>query len=250
MDEQLIIKEYKNNKSAKQIADSLNTYTNKIIRILKKHRIPIRDKSATQALAIKTGVAKHPTKGKKIGEETKHKISKKQAERWENLSKKDLKKFKKGAKQRWENMSPEAKYELQKKAGQKLRQASIEGSAAEKYLYEMLQKEGYDTIMHKTKIGGEFEVDLFLRELNTAIEIDGPQHFLPIFGEETLQKNIKYDSIKNGLLISKGFFVVRVKYMAKKISLKIKRDLWAKVKQTIDDIESGNYSSKLIEIEV
>jgi hypothetical protein len=38
--------------------------------------------------------------------------------------------------------------------------------------------------------------------------------------------------------------------MAKKISLKIKRDLWAKVKQTIDDIESGNYSSKLIEIEV
>ena len=147
-------------------------------------------------------------------------------------------------------MSPEAKYDLQKKAGQKLRQASIEGSAAEKYLYEMLQKEGYDTIMHKTKIGGEFEVDLFLRELNTAIEIDGPQHFLPIFGEETLQKNIKYDSIKNGLLISKGFFVVRVKYTAKKISLKIKRDLWAKVKQTIDDIESGNYSSKLIEIEV
>jgi len=250
MDEQLIINEYKNNKSAKQIADALNTYTNKIIRILKKHRIPIRDKSAAQALAIKSGVAKHPTKGKKLNEKTKHKISKKQAERWENLSKKDLKKFKEGAKKRWKSMSPEAKYELQKRAGQKLRQASIEGSAAEKYLYEMLQKAGYDTIMHKTKIGGEFEVDLFLRELNTAIEIDGPQHFLPIFGEETLQKNIKYDSIKNGLLISKGFFVVRVKYMAKKISLKIKRDLWAKVKQTIDDIESGNYSSKLIEIEV
>lgn len=250
MDEQLIINEYKNNKSAKQIADSLHTYPNKIIRILKKHKIEIRNKSDTQSLAIKTGSAKHPTKGKKVKEDTKHKISQKQSDRWGKLSKKQLQKFKDGAKKRWEEMSPEAKYELHKKAGQKLRQASIEGSAAEKYLYGMLQKHGYDTIMHKTKIGGEFEVDLFLRELNTAIEIDGPQHFLPIFGEETLQKNIKYDSIKNGLLISKGFFVVRVKYMAKKISLKIKRDLWAKVKQAIDDIENGRCSSKLIEIEV
>jgi very-short-patch-repair endonuclease len=192
----------------------------------------------------------HPTKNKKIDEDTKHKISKTQVKRWENLSEAKLNIFKQKAKERWDSMSPEAQYELHRKAGQKLRQASIEGSAAEKYLYSVLQKHGYDVIMHKKGIGGEYEVDLFIKDLNIAIEIDGPQHFLPIFGNDVLQKNIKYDSVKNGLLLSKGYFVIRVKYLAKKISLKIKRNLWAKVKECLDSIENGTYSSKFLEVEV
>lgn len=250
MDESFIIKEYRANKSAQEIAKTLNTYPNKILRILKKNNEPIRDKSKAQKVAIKTGRSVHPTKGKNIDEKVKHKISKAQVIRWQNLDGEKLIEFKKGAKERWDNMSPESKYELHKKAGQKLRQASIEGSAAEKYLYSMLKKHGYDAIMHKKGIGGEYEVDLFIEGQNIAIEIDGPQHFLPIFGDDVLQKNIKYDSIKNGLLLSKGFFMIRIKYLAKKISLKVKRELWAKVKQSLDSIENKTYSSKFIEIEV
>ena len=93
-------------------------------------------------------------------------------------------------------------------------------------------------------------MDLLVANLYTAIEIDGPQHFSAVYGEETLRKNIKYDSIKNGILISKGFFVIRVKYLAKKSSLSVKRRLAKAVKSVLSEIENGNMKEKLIEIEV
>jgi very-short-patch-repair endonuclease len=250
MDELKIINDYKANKSATEIAREYNTYTNKIIRILKKHNEIIRDKSETQKAAMKTGRSLPPMKGKKQKVSTKVKISENRSKYWKNRTPEELEQIKKSAKERWDKKSPEQRYEFHRKAGQELQRASKEGSAAEKFLYEMLQKAGYDTIMHKTGIGGEFEVDLFVQELNTAIEIDGPQHFLPVYGDKVLQKNIKNDSIKNGLLISKGFFIVRVKYLAKKISMSVKRRLWEAVKKVLTDIENGNYSNKLIEIEV
>lgn len=250
MDEQQIIKDYRNNKSANEIAKDHSTYPNKILRILKKHNEPIRDRSEAQKTAISSGRTQHPTKGKKLSLSSKEKISESTSAYWEGLSKAKLKNIKKQAKERWDKMSPEARYELHRKAGIELRRASKEGSAAEKFLYEKLQKSGYDTIMHKTGIGGEFEVDLFVQELKTAIEIDGPQHFLPVFGQEVLQKNIKNDSIKNGLLISKGFNIIRVKYGAKKISLRVKRKLWDSIHKVLQDIESGKCSKQLIEIEV
>lgn len=250
MDEQRIINDYRNNKSAAEIARDHSTYPNKILRILKKHNEPIRDKSQAQRTAILSGRTKHPTKGKKLSLSSKEKISEGLSIYWSAIDGSKLKKIKKGAKERWDKMSPEARYELQRKAGVELRRACTEGSAAEKFLYEKLQKSGYDTIMHKTGIGGEFEVDLFVQELKTAIEIDGPQHFLPVFGQDILQKNIKNDAIKNGLLISRGFNVIRVKYGAKKISLRVKRKLWESVHRVLQDIESGKCSKQLIEIEV
>lgn len=250
MDEQQIIKEYRNNKSAPEIAKMFGTYPNKILRVLHKHNEPIRDKSSAQKVALEKGRSTHPTKGTKISQETREKISEKRHLYWKRLSEKEKEKVKLKAKKRWEKMSPDSKAELQRKANEKLRETSKEGSAAEKYVYKMLQKHGYDTIMHKTKIGGEFEVDLFVKELNTAIEIDGPQHFLPVFGQEGLNRNIKADSIKNGLLIGKGFFVVRVKYLAKKSSLAVMRNLWKSIHNTLQNIENGTCSNKLIEIEV
>lgn len=250
MDEQQIINDYRADKSASEIAKIHNTYPNKIIRILKKHNEPMRDRSQAQKVVLKTGKSKHPTRGKKCKISTKTKISEKRAAAWKKMSKSQLDDVKKTAKERWDKRSPEQVYEFHRRAGQELRRAAVEGSAAEKYLYQMLQKNGYDTIMHKTGIGGEFEVDLFVQELNTAIEIDGPQHFLPVFGETVLQKHIRNDSIKNGLLIGKGFFVIRVKYLAKKISMSVKRRLWDSIKRVLKDIENGTCSNKLIEIEV
>jgi very-short-patch-repair endonuclease len=250
MDEQQIINDYKNNKSTCEIAKTYNTYPNKILRVLSKHGVPIRNKSEAQKTAIKTGRIKPPMIGKKQRRSTKEKISESRSAAWRKSSPEKLEEFKKSAKERWNKKSPEERYEFHRKAGQEMQRASKEGSAAEKFLYTKLQKHGYDTIMHKTGIGGEFEVDLFVQELNTAIEIDGPQHYLPVFGDKVLQKNIRNDSIKNGLLISKGFFIVRVKYLAKKISMSVKRRLWNAISQVLKDIESGKCSNKLIEIEV
>ena len=47
--------------------------------------------------------------------------------------------------------------------------------------------------------------------MNTAIEIDGPSHFLPVWGEEALKKAQNYDQKKQGLILGKGLALIRIK---------------------------------------
>ena len=97
-----------------------------------------------------------------------------------------------------------------------------------------------------------FEIDLLLPELNTIIEVDGPQHFLPVFGEDKLAEVIKMDSIKNGLLIAKGFCVIRVKYLSKHSSLSIQRKLWELVSEQVEKVSNRfpPKNKRLIELEI
>ena len=130
---------------------------------------------------------------------------------------------------------------------------AIEGSKAEKSLKDGLADAGYNVILHKKDlIEGNFEIDLFLPELNTIIEIDGPQHFVPVFGEEKLQNTIKFDSIKNGLLISKGYCIIRIKYMCKHMSQSVERKLLKLVVGEVTKIEKKFPSKhkRLIELEI
>ena len=55
------------------------------------------------------------------------------------------------------------------------------------------------------------QIDLFLPSINTAIEIDVPSHFLPVWGDNTLKKNIVYDNKKQGLIIGRGWVLIRIK---------------------------------------
>ena len=71
IDESYVIKKYGENFSTYSIAKELETYPKKIERILKKNGIKLRSKSEAQALAIKSGRAKHPTEGKERSEEQK-----------------------------------------------------------------------------------------------------------------------------------------------------------------------------------
>ena len=61
----------------------------------------------------------------------------------------------------------------------------------------------------KTAIGKE--LDIFLPEINAAIEVDGPTHYDPIFGEEKLKKIQERDEIKNKLCDEKGILLIRIK---------------------------------------
>lgn len=249
-----VIELYRKGKSFREIAIELDTYPNKVLRNLIKWGEPIRSKSEAQKMALANGKSKPPLLGKKRSEQEKDKISVGRSKAWANISEDERKKFKEGAKERWDNLSEVEKQELQSKAGEGLRLASIEGSKAERFLYQELKKLGYDTILHdKTILPGEkYEIDLYIPDLLTIIEIDGPQHFLPVFGEEKLQKVIEYDTIKNGLLISKGFCVIRVKYLTKHISRKIKTDLLRLVKDSLDSIKQQfpKKEDRLIELEI
>ena len=55
------------------------------------------------------------------------------------------------------------------------------------------------------------QVDLYLPEYRAVIEVDGPSHFKPVWGQENLDKNIKADQQKTGLVLSSGLVMIRIK---------------------------------------
>ncbi len=253
IDEGYVLKKYQENSSTYSIAKELGTYPKKIERILKKNGVTMRTRSEAQANAIKTGRSKHPTKGEKRSEEDKNKISRGKELSWKNTSDEDREKFSKQAKERWDRIPADKKREMMEKAGRALRIAAIEGSKAEKFLERKLNEMGYDVVLHKKDlVEGNFEIDLFLPQINTIIEIDGPQHFLPVFGEKKLQDVIKFDSIKNGLLVSKGFCVVRVRYLCKNMSRAVERRLWDLISEQVGKIQDKfpPKNKRFIELEI
>jgi very-short-patch-repair endonuclease len=82
-----------------------------------------------------------------------------------------------------------------------------------KYEENYLLKNGYKTDFHKEHIlsNTKLQIDLFLPTMNIAIEVDGPSHFLPVWGDDVLLKNQKYDKKKTGLIIGKGLSLIRIK---------------------------------------
>jgi very-short-patch-repair endonuclease len=253
INEEYVLEQYSNNRSTYDIAKELNTYAKKIERILKKNGFQLRDRKQAQKVALENGSAKHPTKGRKRSELEKNKISSSLSDRWKSISKEEKQLICDAAKKRWEQIPADKKREIQEMAGRALRIASIEGSKAEKFLKLKLQKEGHEVVLHKDNlIPGKFEIDLFLPGIKTIIEIDGPQHFLPIWGMDKLQKTIKSDEIKNGLLISSGYCVIRIKYMCKDINRAVQNKLWDLVKPCIENI-SNHFPDKgyrFIELEI
>ena len=253
IDESYVIKKYAEGSSTIQLAKELDTYPKKIERILKKNDQPIRSRSESQKLAIEKGRSKHPTEGTKRSEQEKLAISKGVEKAWQNMSEEDREVFSKNAKERWDNIPESKKREMQERAGRALRLACLEGSKQEKFLQRKLCEMGYEVEMHKKGlIEGNFEIDLLLPELNTIIEVDGPQHFLPYFGEAKLAETIKMDSIKNGLLVARGFCVIRVKYLCKNMSKAVERKLWDVVSAEVEKVANKfpPKTKRFIEVEV
>ena len=249
-----IIEEYKEGKSIRELADAYSTYPNKISRLIKSAGMELRSRKEAGKNAVSQGKLKPPTLGKQRTQREKDLISEKRAKKWKDMSQEDLDIFKQNAKDRWELHTSEERIDLQKKAGEALRRASTEGSKAEKFVYQHLTKAGYEVIMHKVGLipGEKYEVDLFLPSMRVAIEIDGPQHFLPIYGEKNLRNNIKYDAIKNGALISRGICVVRIKYLLKSSSQNTNRRILELIVKELKRIEHTfpDPANRLIELEI
>ena len=249
-----IIEQYVNEKkSTYEIAQELKTYPNKIRRALNTLGVDLRDKSSAQTVAIESGRHEHPTKGKKRTEAEKVAISNGMASYWENMEEEEKKRRSDISKKQWAEMSEEDKANLRKLAAEAVRKASKEGSKIEKFIYEGLTKIGYDVIFHKRGLvaNQNLEVDLFIPALNTAIEIDGPAHFLPIWGEESLNRHIRADAQKAGLLMNRGFVILRVKNIIRNLSQKNMRETLAAILVELKKIEKKfpPATKRLIEIE-
>lgn len=236
-------------KSFNDIAKESNTYANRIRRDAIKFNIPIRNKSEAQKNALETGKTKHPTKGTNRPKDTKDKIGMKVLESWSKISKKELESRKNKARINWENKSDDEKEYILKQANAAVRQSSKEGSKLEKFLFKELLATGLIVEFHKEQsiLNTKLQIDIFIPSLNIAIEVDGPSHFEPVWGQDALKRNKKYDNKKTGLLIGKGLFLIRVQ-QTKEFSKSRAQLVLNKLKQAIEDIKSQNNTDKVINI--
>jgi very-short-patch-repair endonuclease len=247
---QLIKKFYTNeNKSFQDIALLLNTYPNKIRRDAIKFEIKIRDKSAAQKNALNTGKHCHPTKGKSRPESVKNKIGQGVMVSWESLSDQELKKRKNKAKDNWDQLSDDEKANMLQKANEAVRSASKTGSKLEKFLAQKLIGDGYKIQFHQeqTLVNTKLQIDIVIPSINVAIEVDGPSHFSPVWGDDSLKRNIKYDEKKTGLILGKGFYLIRIK-QTKDYSVSRSNLIYDKLIHILDDIKTNNVKNKIISI--
>lgn len=231
------------------IAEQYNTYANKLRRDAIKFGIKPRDKSEAQKNAINTGIHEHPTKGKKRSETTKVKIGNSVMKAWESLSEEELEKRKNDSKKRWESLSKDTQEQILKSANNAVRKASKTGSKLEIYLLESLLRDGLKVEFHKeqTLLNTKLQIDLFLPQHNIAIEVDGPSHFEPVWGSESLKKNKKYDAKKEGLILGRGWTLFRIK-QAKDYSKSRAEVIYRQLLQKIQELSSNKISDRTITI--
>jgi very-short-patch-repair endonuclease len=229
----------KQNKSFNEIAEKYNTYPNKVRRDAIKFGFKIKDKSNAQKLALANGRVKHPTKGKKRSEEIKSKIGASVLEAWKDLTPAQLQDRKQKSKEIWDNLSEDEKKNRLQKANQAVRESSKQGSKLEKFLLSKLIADGYQPQFHaeQTLSNTKLQIDILIPSMNVAIEIDGPSHFLPVWGDDSLKRNKKYDNKKTGLILGKGWILVRIQ-QTMDFSKSRSELIYKKLKESLDYIDS------------
>lgn len=244
----------KENRSTYEIAQEFNTYPNKIRRVLIKNGIELKDKSQAQKNAISSGKSTHPTLGKTRSKEEKLKISSSIKKYWLEMDDVTYNKKVEQAKKRWKETPEIEKTKMLDAAIKAIQIAGKEGSKLEKYLYTELTKAGYVLEFHKKYLiqNQNLEIDMYIPALKTIIEVDGPSHFLPIWGEEKLQKQIKADNHKTGLILSKGLAIIRIKNLSDSVCLADKEKLRIDLLKILGMIEESfpPKSKRNIEIEI
>ncbi len=212
------------NESIPSIAEKFSTYHNMIRRILVKNGVQMRDKSEAQKLALSTKRTVHPTEGKPMSDATKAKISDKMGEVWDNKTPEELEAWRKARKEQMDNM-PKEQFEAQHKAAlDAVRESSKYGSKLEQYLVKELRKADYEVQLHTDHIvaNERLRLDLFLPYNNMVIEVDGPSHREEIWGKDSLDRQHDADMSKNGLLLVKGYNILRIQQKSS-LSLRVKR---------------------------
>ena len=223
--------------TASEIARLYNTYTNKIVRALKFLQIEIRDRSECQKELLRTGKAKHPTLGKKLSDKTKAKISEASHNSWINKSEDEMEAFRQLKRDAWNNRSADEVEEFNKRSINAISEASRAGSKAEIKLIEELTNAGYAPMHHHRPLEKEkLEVDILIPDKRIAIEIDGPSHYKPIWGDINFDRTRKADIEKNGILATNGFCMIRIKNLVNTVTQHMYKKTCASLIQVIEEI--------------
>jgi very-short-patch-repair endonuclease len=227
-------------KSTTRIAKELNTHPNTVRRALMKLGIPLRDKAAAQSNFLESNP--HPMEGRKRTEEEKEKISlglQGHMDRMDDKEKKERKKnMSKVAKEKWASLDEDDKKKTINKMHSASREAAGHGSKNENMVAAMITEAGYKIMQRTNQYTPQnlFEIDIAIPAHKVAIEWDGAAHFMPIYGEEYLKKNLDKDERKNQVLLGDGWTVIRARDHSTAHSLAFCRRAVAKI---IDVIQNG-----------
>lgn len=225
-------------RSTYDIAKQLGTYPNHVNRLLRKAGVKIRSRQSAQKRAIDSGRASHPTEGKHLSPASRRAISRGRSAAWQGMSGEEKAKFVQKAKANWEKLTDEKRGQIREAAQEGLIKASREGSKLEKAIHEGLLREGIAVYCHeKHKLVDEQQhIDLFLPEKGVAVEIDGPTHYMPIFGEEHLAKVVAQDDKKNGLILNAGLSVIRLRTSGRDFSEALGREAVGKLLRALEEV--------------
>jgi very-short-patch-repair endonuclease len=242
-----IMAKYNDGMSTYDIAEEYGTYPNRIRRLLVKAGVEMRDKSSAQKTAIESGRSIHPTKGRERTPQEKLKISTATVKHWQDLSPEDKQKKIEVSKEIWKQISPEKKEEMRKLANEQIRKAAKNGSKLERLIQDALIEEAIMYESHKKDVIStqKLEIDLYLPSYRTIIEVDGLSHFEPIWGEENLQKQQKFDNQKDGILLSKGFNIIRIENISGSLALAKIAILKTNLLAVLKDIKDNKLTSTL-----
>jgi very-short-patch-repair endonuclease len=246
----IIISYTEDKDSLEMIAKRYNTYVNKIRRFLIKSNVPIRSFAESQKIALDVGRNEHPTKGRKRTNEEKKKISSSVSKAWDEFSDEKRESIREGAAVRWHQRTDEEKEEMSLAAKKGMQKAAMIGSKMEHFIQTDLESRSIPVIFHKRDLvkNTNLEVDIFVPSYNTAVEIDGPTHFLPIFGEDRLVKTMESDREKIGLLISAGYNILRLKCLSKSVSMAKSKKITDSIVEFLESIGSASGQYKEIEV--
>lgn len=239
LNEEKIVTLYKKEKkSTVEIAKEFDTNPTRVNRILKRNGVKLRTKSQSQKLNLKKNG--HPCEGKAVSEETKVKISKSVSESFDDERRE---KYSQRMIKRWEKMPVKQKEKLIEGMREGIRKASQNGSKIEHFFVAKLRENHYNINVHEkytlSSSSNELELDIVIPDLKIAIEIDGPSHTYPIWGEDKLEKTLKYDARKNGLLTKSGYKVIRVNYTHRRCTKYIMEDVFNQLLEVIKKIENN-----------
>ena len=233
--------------SMRDIAKLLNTSPNSISRMFKKYGAESLSTSEIIRKKIKNGsiVPNHP----EWTEEQKLNFSEKTAKSWENNPNRNDS-YKEEAREKWNALTEAEKKKQSKKMLDGVREASKNGSRLEHVLAEEIRKFGFLSIKHKVNVlpNSDLEFDLYIPEIGTIIEVDGPSHYSPIWGEERLKKNKERDAEKAGSAINMKFNFIRVIQSKNTISQIYVRTISKKLIDCLERIKRERLSAYYEEI--
>jgi very-short-patch-repair endonuclease len=221
-----------------QIAEMVGTYPNKVRRDALKLGIDGRTRSEAQALALNSGRREHPTAGKERSKAVKDKIGRGVSKTYDESDNDTKKRRSELGKQKWDNLSEEQKTDFHRAAARGVRKAAVSGSKLEIFLFNRLIEAGYKTDFHKEHSlqNDLLQIDLFLPELNIAIEIDGPSHLKRIWTQKVFNQRIHADNEKTALILSKGLVLIRV-LQKQNLTLTLKNYLCEELLKTVKNIK-------------